>query len=487
MVYGKKWRTCLATATVALFTLSATVQAADIKLDIKESVWELKPGLSTTVWTYNGMVPGTPIIVHEGENVIVEGVNHLPVATNIHWHGLVVPNDQDGPGRVIEPGASFRYEFTVKEAGTYWYHSHYRPVLTQVDMGLYAPFIVKTKADDKYSGDHILVLDDWYLDENGNRLTGTGRGTMERYGNIETVNGKTGEAIEPLVFKTGELHKLRFINASTAAYHTLQLDGHSFRVTHMDGHPLVEPYMTDKVTLAPGERLDIEVAADGKEGQVYHLTSDRPALGINIPIEYKGKAVPQVVSPFIPPASKSFPGIAEKTPDYVLELGSKMMNMTSDHTGQTSAMNDMSGMHHMPMNNEDKMTTNDMPSHKNMQMETSMPKMQWTINGKVFPETDPLKVTVGQVVKVRFLNKDTQGMHPMDHPIHLHGTYFQVVSLNGEPPDRETWKDTINVPAGQYVDVAFKMEEPGVWMLHCHILDHEDGGMMTMIEAEEAK
>ena len=181
----------------------------------------MKPGLSTTVWTYNGTVPGTPIVVHEGENVIVEGVNHLPVTTNIHWHGLVVPNDQDGPNRVIEPGASFRYEFTAKEAGTYWYHSHYRPVLTQVDMGLYAPFIVKTNADDKYSGDHILVLDDWYLDENGNRLTGTARGTMERYGNIETVNGKTGEAIEPLVFKPGELHKLRFINASTAAYHTL--------------------------------------------------------------------------------------------------------------------------------------------------------------------------------------------------------------------------------------------------------------------------
>ncbi|MGL5269030.1 MAG: multicopper oxidase family protein [Selenomonadaceae bacterium] len=484
MVYGKKWRSYLATAVVALFTLSATAQASDIKLDIKESVWELKPGLSTNVWTYNGSAPGTPIVVREGEKVVIEGINHLPVTTNIHWHGLVVPNDQDGPSRIIKPGASFRYVFTAKEAGTYWYHSHYRPVLTQVDMGLYAPFIVKTNADDKYSGDHILVFDDWYLDKNGNRLLGTARGNMERYGNIETVNGKTADAIEPLVFRTGELHKLRFINASTAAYHTMHLDGHRFRVTHTDGHPLVEAYMTDKVTLAPGERIDVEVAADGKEGDIYHLKSDRPELGINIPIKYKGVAVAPITSPFVPPVSKGFSDIVGKIPDYVLELGSRMI---PDNTGQKSSMHDMAGMHDMSMKNNMGMMSKDKSAHKDMQIEMSRPEMQWTINGKIFPKTDPLKVTVNQVVKVRFWNKDTQGMHPMDHPIHLHGTYFEVVSLNGEPPKRETWKDTINVPAGEYVDVAFKMEEAGMWMLHCHILDHEDGGMMTMIEVKTAK
>ncbi len=74
-------------------------------------------------------------------------------------------------------------------------------------------------------------------------------------------------------------------------------------------------------------------------------------------------------------------------------------------------------------------------------------------------------------------------MHPMDHPIHVHGAYFQVISLNGKSPVRETWKDTINVPAAEYVDVAFVTQHPGDWMLHCHILDHEDGGMMTVITA----
>ena len=110
--------------------------------------------------------------------------------------------------------------------------------------------------------------------------------------------------------------------------------------------------------------------------------------------------------------------------------------------------------------------------------------MQWTINGKSFPDTDPLPVTIGQVVKVRFFNKDTMGMHRMDHPMYIHGAYFQVVSLNGQRPPREMWKDTVNVPSGQYVDVAFVMTNPGEWMLHCHILDHEDNGLMTMIIAK---
>lgn len=487
MIYRKKGCRLLAAAALTLFAFTATVQAAEIKLDIKESVWELKPGLSTKVWSYNGTVPGTPIVVQEGEKVIVEGINHLPVATNIHWHGLVVPNDQDGPGRIIGSGESFRYEFTAREAGTYWYHSHMRPVLTQVDSGLYAPFIVKTPADDKYSGDHTLVLDDWYLDKNGNRLEGTANGAMERYGNVETVNGKTGPAVDPLIFRAGELHKLRFINASTAAYHTLHLNGHSFRVTHTDGHPLTEPYRTNQITLAPGERIDAEVSADGQDGQLYHLTSDRPALGIDIPVEYKGAAVKPVNSPFQIPAARGFSGIYEKTPDYVLTLGSVMHHSVQNHTDGASAAHDMDnmdnmpGMNHMTMHAQAPPLT-DMPAHKSV----AGGQMQWTINGKVFPDTEPLKVRTGQIVKIRFWNKDTEGMHPMDHPIHLHGTYFQVVSLNGEKPEREIWKDTINVPAGQYVDIAFKMEEAGIWMLHCHILDHEDGGMMTIIEAEKA-
>ncbi|GAB6153594.1 hypothetical protein JCM17380_23440 [Desulfosporosinus burensis] len=110
--------------------------------------------------------------------------------------------------------------------------------------------------------------------------------------------------------------------------------------------------------------------------------------------------------------------------------------------------------------------------------------VRWTINGKSYPDTDPIEVKLGQVVKIRLWNKDVTTAEKMDHPIHIHGTGFQIVSLNGRKPERETRKDTLNVPAGEYVDIAFTMTNPGTWMLHCHILDHEDGGMMTSIVAK---
>lgn len=458
----------MATSRFKAFTLvvGATLlplQASSLRLDLQEANWTIGPSLTTKAWTYNGQVPGTPIRVAPGERLVIEGTNRLPVATNIHWHGLEVPNDQDGPMKTIRPGESYRYEFTVPEAGTYWYHSHFRPVLEQMDMGLYGAFIVTAPEDARYSGDHVLVLDDWHLDAQGRRLKGTSRGDMERFGNVETVNGRTGTAIPALAWKNGERHKLRFINASTAAVHTLRITGHRFRVTHLDGHPLSAPYETETITLSPAERVDAEVAATGQPGGRYKITSDRPELGLAIPITYAQGRVGPVPSPFAPPASRAFPGI-EAAPVYVtLELNSVMDHgaMMMDH----SAMGHGSGMGSMNMGS------------MNMAAMT-----RWTLNGKSFPDTAPLPVSRERVTKVRLVNRDTQGMHRMDHPIHLHGTAFQVVSLNGKRPPREMWKDTINVPAGEYVDIAFRFRNPGEWMLHCHIIDHEDGGMMTVVQ-----
>lgn len=445
---------------LVVFSAANSGEAAQFKVELRETDWELKPGLVTKVWSYNGSVPGQPIVVSQGEFVKVEVTNQLPVSTNIHWHGLVVPNDQDGPAVLIDPGQRYVYGFKAEDTGTYWYHSHYRPVLEQVDRGLYAPFIIKSPEDAAYSGDHVYVLDDWYLNAGGNRLAGTAKGNMERYGNIETVNGKTGPAIEPLVMMAGELHKLRFINASTAAVHTLTISGHTLRVTHTDGHPLPEPYYTKTITLNPGERIDAELAASGEPGGQYVIESDRSSLGIQIPILYKEGKVAAVPSPFIPPKSTAVSVLSSKQPDYILELGSEMMTSSSQGTVGHGGH----GGHGAPL--------------------TAAGTTRWTINGKSFPDTDSIQLKAGQTVRVRFINKDDQPNHRMDHPIHIHGTKFQVVSLNGNRPEREIWKDTINVPAGEYVDVEFAIANPGEWMLHCHIIDHEDGGMLTKVVVE---
>ena len=248
---------------------TAIVSAADFRLELKETAWELRPGLSTSAWAFGGTVPGTPIVVRQGETVRIEVVNRLPEATNVHWHGLILPVEQDGPSLSIQPGATHNYEFVANESGTYWYHPHMMPVLPQLDRGLYGAFIVLAPEDARYSADHTFVLDDWLLDAQGRRLEGTAPGDMERHGNIETVNGKTGPAIAPLRLVKGELHKLRFINASTASVHNLSIQGHRFRVTHTDGQALAQPFLTDSIKLSPGERIDAELAATGEIGRAH--------------------------------------------------------------------------------------------------------------------------------------------------------------------------------------------------------------------------
>jgi len=462
-------------AVFLIASVSLTAGAADYRIELRQRTWELKPGLSTTVWSYGETIPGTPIVANVGERVKVEIVNNLAVATNVHWHGLVVPNDQDGPLIKITPGAAHKYEFTVNQAGTYWYHPHFRPVLPQLDRGLYGAFIVKAPEDARYSGDHVYVLDDWYLDARGRRIEAIPSTDMERIGNIDTVNGKTESSIESLVLKSGELHKVRFINASTAVTHTLKISGHRFRVTHTDGHPLGEAYETDTLTLAPSERIDAEIFASGKVGSAYEIIDPDRDYGLVIPIRYAEGAVPAMASPFVEPPSRAFPGAESKRPDYVLEFASVMGMMggavINGSAMSGSAMDDQMGMMGGGMHGGG--------------MATGGGAYRWTINGKSFPETAPLDVQVGKVVKLRLYNKDNTAMmgHRMDHPIHLHGAYFQIVSENGRPPARETWKDTVAVPEGKYVDVAFVMTFPGEWMLHCHIIDHEDGGMMTMVRA----
>lgn len=447
------------TALVGLL-LAAGANARTITLEIRESRVELAPGLKTSVWAYNGTVPGTAIVVVPGEDLSVIAVNKLRVPTSIHWHGVEVPNDQDGAMASIKPGETFTYHFKVPAAGTFWYHSHTRPVLEQVDMGLYGAFIVKAPEDAQYTSDQTFILDDWYLGARGERLKGTARGGMERLGNVETVNGKAGDAIPPLNVKQGELHKLRFINASTAAVQSIKLTRGQFRVTHTDGHPLTQPYLTDTLVLQPAERFDVEYAATGVPGSREQIESADRDLGLSIPIIYGPGSQTQLASPFVPPASSAFAGMADKKPDFTLVLNSQM--------GMTMAQGDGMGMGMGGM----------MMDHGS----GAMP-MEWTINGKAFPDTDPLNVKVGQIVKVKFVNNDTAMMHKMDHPMHLHGTFFQVLSINGKAPDRETWKDTIAVPAGGSVEIAFQFKNPGDWMLHCHVLDHEDNGLMTFVRA----
>lgn len=371
---------------------------------------------------------GVPVVVNVGQRVRIDVTNSTDTATNIHWHGMSVPNDQDGPGITIEPGGEHRYEFTADRPGTYWYHSHERPVRDQVDRGMYAPFIVREPADLRYDLDQVLVLDDWVVE----RTTGH----MEVVGDVDTVNGRSGEDIEPMRIAAGQIAKIRLVNASTAKTQDLTFPV-DVRVTHTDGAPLVEPYITRNLEIAPGERYDVEIAPAGDLAAPLVITNERDN-GMTIPVIYISSDAPAAVSPFIPPAPSDLdPDLMSDPPDIEMVLG--------------DAMSMSGGM-----------------------------GMAWTINGDVFPSAETFDVQVGRAYLIRFRNA---GQHQMDHPMHVHGAHFRVLSIDGRLPEREVWKDTIAVPPGADVDVAVTFERPGTWMVHCHILDHEDAGMMTSITA----
>jgi FtsP/CotA-like multicopper oxidase with cupredoxin domain len=208
------------------------------------------------------------------------------------------------------------------------------------------------------------------------------------------------------------------------------------RVTHIDGYPLSAPYTTRTLAIPPGGRTDVEVALTGVTSTTYTITNDRQA-GMAIPAHYTGNDAPAAASGF--PAAPAHPvdaALVARAPDFTLDLGEAMGSMM----GQAGSM------------------------------------MRWTINGQVYPDTGTFDVARGQAYKVRFTN---QGMERIAHPMHIHGAHFQVVAVDSQPTNDDTWYDTSSVPYGGYVDIAITFTQPGEWMVHCHILDHEDGGMMA--------
>lgn len=486
------------------------LRGPNITLVAEKRAQKLSNGVTVPVWTFNGSTPGPEIRVEKGQKIRVTLKNELPAPVSIHWHGYKVPNKMDGiPGvtqDAVAPGKSFTYEFVAGQAGTYWYHSHQDSV-NQVDRGLYGAFIVEDPKD-KFDKDYTLMLDEWVTDQNqinsqvkamtpggqsqdsgssgmgsmpgmdmggsvqgssgngssgmnmdnmGNGSSGSGGNNgsnmppnmmtdnMSMY-NLYTINGKSGSLVRPLTVSKGDKVRLRFINAGYLP-HNIHIHGHSIRVIATDGQPVNNPQVVrdQVISIAPGERYDVSFTADNP-GKWYiedHGTA-KGTDGMKVLINYKGstKSADQ------PDASTqlraiNFANYGSKTkPEFSL-------NQKYD---VTYTMNLNAGM-----NNKG---------------------MIYTINGKSFPDTDPIKVKTGDRVKVKLVSRD----HMNNHPMHLHGHDFQVLSKNGKPiTGSPIYKDSLNVKPGETYEVAFLADNPGIWMFHCHDLHHANAGMVTEV------
>ena len=430
-------------------------------------------GRTVRTWAYGDTAPGPLLRATAGDVLRVDVDNQLPAATSVHWHGLALRNDMDGvPGMTQDPiaaGGSFRYEFTVPDPGTYFYHPHSG---VQLDRGLYGVLVVDDPAEPgRYDQEWVVVLDDWVdgtgrtpdqvladLQQTGGDgsmggMEGMDHGTMT--GSMGGMHGMEGmqspllggagdiayphyllngrAATDPvtLAAKPGQRVRVRFVNAGSDTAFRVAVGGHRMTVTHSDGFPVV-PVPTDALLIGMGERFDATVtfgdgvfalvaSAEGKQGQalaVIRTGAGRPPTADVKVRELSGKVL----------------------------LGTALSAVESARLDRRSADR-----------------THDLV------LGGTMAPYRWTINGKTFPDTDPLRLIQGERVRLRFVNQSM-----MFHPMHVHGHTFALRGGGAR-------KDTVIVRPMATLDVDLEADNPGQWATHCHNIYHAETGMMTTL------
>ncbi len=435
--------------------LDPAPDVVEVALEAKVSDIEIAPGRTLSMWTYNGQLPGPRIEARVGDTVRVRFKNSLPEATTIHWHGVRVPAAMDGVPATQSPvaaGAEFTYEFVVPDAGTFWYHPHVRSD-EQVERGLYGAFVVRGDAEPTTTTDRTVVLDDVLVDSNWqlSDFDPMMQAMVGRQGNVILANGWA----HPIAgVARGGLHRFRFINAANARYFRLALPGHRLIQIGTDGGFLPAPREVDELLLVPGERADVLVVAGGEANETMEWTSLRYDRGHGtgdlpdaIVFQMKHGSDAPIATPATPSAFAPIAELPAATLQREIKLEESMAMGGGDHgAGHGSSTTDMAPV--------------------------------FSINGEVFPDVTPLAATLETVEEWSIVNTTE-----MDHPFHLHGFRFQVVSVDGAAPGVVAWRDSINIPAEKTVKFRVRLEDnPGTWMFHCHILEHADRGMMGELE-----
>lgn len=519
-----------------------TLTGEEIRLAIGHSAFELN-GKSGHAVTVNGTLPSPLIRLREGQNVRLLVTNHLDEDTSIHWHGLILPFQMDGvpgisfPG--IKPHQTFTYEFPIKQAGTYWYHSHSG---LQEAIGLYGPMILDPRDADPvaYDREHVIVLSDWSFmhphqimrklkQEPGyfNRQRQTMSGLMGSdnpedamslkdrmmWGQMRMdptdiadvtgatysylVNGHGPEGNWTGLFRPGERVRLRFINASAMTVFQVRIPGLEMIVVNSDGMN-VRPVATDEFQISVAETYDVIVQP--KEDRAYTLVAesvDRSGMA-------RGTFAPR------PGMQAAIPPLRPRPTLGMKDMGMGAMAGT-DHSGMKHSMRDKSAapenmkvgvgvdmiapmpadrtgepglglenVDHRVLTYRDLVSLTPNPDTREpsrsleIHLTGNMERFMWSFDGRSLKEVkEPIRFERNERARVILVN-DTM----MQHPIHLHGHFFEVV--NGHPGNHPM-KHTVNVLPGGKVTFDLTADAPGDWAFHCHLLFHMHAGMFNVV------
>jgi FtsP/CotA-like multicopper oxidase with cupredoxin domain len=385
--------------------------ARQFTLTARKARVRVPSGGTIDAWTFNGRLPGPELRVRQGELVEVTVVNRdIEDGVTLHWHGVDVPNREDGVAGVTQdavmPGQSYTYRFRPEQVGTFWYHSH-QLSSEQVEKGLYGAFVILPREPDWGTLDLVTIAHD-FGDE---KLLGDRAGMQRR-------------TVAP-----GTPVRLRLVN-SNDTNQRFTLTGTPYRVAAIDGTDLNRP--------GPLEGRTLELGGGGR----YDLTFTMPDRAVQL------DALTVAANLVLAPGTGDDGPRRERGPTFdPLEYGAPARTPF----GASSRFD-----REFEMDIEQRLGFSDRGFG-----------YQWSINGKIYPDTPMYMVREGDLVKMTILNRSGAV-----HPIHLHGHRALVLSRDGRAARSPWWSDTLNVAPGERYEIAFRADNPGVWMDHCHNLTH---------------
>jgi len=414
--------------------------------------------------TVGGSFPGPELRFREGDTVRLLVENALAdQPTLIHWHGLLVPSAMDGvpdvSGPPIAPDRSLLFEFPIRQAGTYWYHSHFG---LQEQIGLAGPIVIEARDEPGgYDHDQVVMLGDWLhsdpydviprLRKDGEAkeasagtgeagpVSAAGPGMKRDLSDVKydafLLNGRGTQAPWAYAARPGERIRLRLVNAGASTFFFVSLDELELTVTHADGLP-VEPVTVDHILMGMAECYDVLVRIPGSGTWTLHAVAQ----------DGSGQALGVIHTPDVKPVlNRERPKPRQRLLSYA-QLRSPVE--TTLPSGEAREF--------------------DLP------LQGDMARYVWMIDGQAYPKSDPLLIRRGDRVRVTMRNETG-----MWHPMHLHGHFFRLLNEQGAFCPL---KHTVNVAPGQTVRIEFTADNPGRWIFHCHNLYHLEAGMARVWE-----
>lgn len=454
-------------------------QGGLLSLDLEANVQPVPLGnRRANLLTFNGQMPGPRLEAKPGDTVQIRFTNRLNQPTNLHYHGLhVTPQgNADNIFLSVPPGERLTYEFTLPAdhpAGTFWYHPHHHGhVAEQLFGGLAGLFIVRGELDElpeiKAAQEAFMVLQDFDITRAGDIAAPNPMAMMMgREGPIVTVNGQVNPG---LAIPQGGLLRLRLLNASPARFYRLQLEGHTLHLVATDGGAIAAPIELSELLLAPGERAEVLVQGNREPGQ-YRL--------LNLPYDRGG----MMMGGGMGMGGGGMGGMNHSMGNMPHQSGGDTAQplATLTYDGSVAALPLPQQLGRVDPLPEPTVTRR---LELSMAMGPGM-SMAFLFNGKTFDEQRiDITPTLNTIEEWELANVDPDRM---DHPFHLHVNPFQVISRNGQPEPYQAWKDTVLVKGNEAVRIRIPFRTfTGKTVYHCHILDHEDLGMMGTVDIQPA-